>query len=73
MALRRLREQPIASLTENSEPARLGNTQYDDGRDYLLAKYPHNFAMRRQQLSQNATAPAFEYDHSYPCRRTRTA
>jgi len=65
LALRKLREQPIASLTEDSEPARLCNQFYDDALDYLLARHPHNFAMRRQQLAQQASAPAFQYGYAY--------
>ena len=65
LALRQLREQPIASLTEDSEPARICNEFYDQARDYLMAKHPNNFAMTRQQLSQNATAPTFQYLYSY--------
>jgi len=65
LALRKLREQPIASLTEDAEPARLCNQFYDDALDYLLARHPHNFAMRRQQLAQKAEAPAFGYRFAY--------
>ena len=65
IALRKLREQPITSLTQDNEPARLCSQFYDDAVDYLLARHPHNFAMTRQQLSQNAAAPAFEWDYAY--------
>ncbi len=61
LALRKLREQPIAALTENSETARLCHSFYDDARDDLLARHPHNFAMRRQALVQLADPPAVEW------------
>lgn len=65
IALRKLREQPIASLTEDSEPARQCNTYYDDARDFYLARHPHNFALRRAVLAQKATAPAYQYENAY--------
>lgn len=65
LALRKLREQPIASLTQDSEPARLCNQFYDDAVDYLLARHPHNFAMTRQRLGRKAAAPAFGWPYAY--------
>ena len=65
MALRFLREQPITALTENTEPGKILNNIYDDSRDYLLARHPHNFALRRQLLAQLSTAPTYQYDYAY--------
>lgn len=65
IALREVREQPISALTEDSEPARLCNEFYGDLLNLLLSRHPHNFAMRRQQLSQLVTAPAFQYLYQY--------
>ena len=64
-ALAILRANPIASLTEDSENARRCNRFYSRGLRACLRMHPWNFAMARQQLAQNATAPAFEYDHAY--------
>ena len=65
IALRKLREQPIASLLEESEPARLCATLFEPARDALLMRHPSNFSMTRQQLTQQATAPLFEWDYEY--------
>lgn len=65
IALRNLREQPIASMTENSEPARLCNAFYADALDYYLARHPHNFALRRAILAQKSEAPAYQYAYAY--------
>lgn len=65
LALRELREQPITALTDTSEPARFCNQFFDETRDELLELWPHNFAMTRQQLSQEASSPLFEWDYAY--------
>jgi hypothetical protein len=65
IALRALREQPIASLTENSEPAQLCQQFYEQARDDLLERHWHNFAMRRQQLAQISQAADFEWEFAF--------
>ncbi len=65
LALRKLREQPIAALTQDREAARLCNQFYADARDHLLALHPSNFAMARQRLGQNAAPPAFGWRYGY--------
>jgi hypothetical protein len=51
----------IASLTEDSEEARLVAAQFDTARDTVLRAYPWNCAMTRQALAQDATAPISGY------------
>ena len=65
LALRELREQPITSLTDGTEPARFCNQFFAETRDELLEMWPHNFAMTRQQLSQDASAPLIQWNFAY--------
>jgi hypothetical protein len=55
----------IASLSENTKEARLCNLNYAACRDATLRAHPWNFATRRANLAQDATAPAFEYAYRY--------
>jgi hypothetical protein len=65
-ALVRIGASSITALTENSEAARAANVVYDQIRDATLRDHVWNFAVRRVQLAQSATAPAFGYAYSYP-------
>jgi len=66
VALRRVGAERITSLTDGSKSANVANDIYAGVRDDLLRSHPWNFATKRQQLSQSATAPAFEFDFAYP-------
>ena len=44
-ALRRLGDDPITSLTDDTERARLCNAFYEDARDLTLRSHPWNFAI----------------------------
>ena len=44
-ALRKLGDDPITSLTEDTERARLCNAFYNTARDSLLRSHPWNFAI----------------------------
>jgi len=46
-ALRRLGDDPITSLTDDTERARLCNAFYQDSRDLVLRSHPWNFAITR--------------------------
>ena len=57
-ALRRLGDDPITSLTDDTERARLCNSFYPDARDAVLRLHTWNFAVTRASLAQLAAAPA---------------
>jgi len=64
-ALRLLGDDPITSLTDDSERARLCNSLYGDARDYLLRSHPWNFAITRASLAQLSDSPAYQYSYQY--------
>lgn len=55
----------ISDFTENSKPARLVNQRYDGIRDAVFRSHPWNCLIRRAQLPQEVTAPAFGYARQY--------
>ena len=65
LALSRLGDDSISSLTEDSKPARSCNLIYDHTRDVVLADFPWNSAMRRARLAQLSDTPEFGYTHKY--------
>ncbi len=64
-ALRRLGDDPITSLTEDTERARLCNAFYESSRDSLLRSHPWNFAITRATLAQLSTTPAYGFAYQY--------
>ena len=64
-ALRRLGDDPITSLTDDTERARLCNSFYSDTRDAVLRLHPWNFAITRATLAQLSTTPTYEYAYQY--------
>jgi hypothetical protein len=64
-ALRKLGDDPITSLTDDTERARLCNAFYEPTRDAVLRSHPWNFAIERQELSKLVAAPAFDYAYQY--------
>lgn len=64
-ALRRLGDDPITSLTDDTERARLCNALYEDARDLTLRSHPWNFAITRASLAQLSSTPAYGFDHMY--------
>lgn len=65
MALDRLGHQPIVALGENTKAGGLCQRNYARCRDAVLTAHPWNFAIARAELSQDGTAPAFEYDYRF--------
>lgn len=65
MALNELGEDPITSLTEETEAAELCNRFFVPTRDEVLRAFSWNFAIERQGLALLAEAPLFEFDHAY--------
>lgn len=64
-ALRRLGDDPITSLTDDTERARLCNSFYVPSRDLVLRSHPWNFAVTRATLAQLSDTPAYEYSYQY--------
>ena len=50
-ALRQLGDDPITSLTDDTERARLCNALYPDARDSVLRSHPFNFSITRASLT----------------------
>ena len=64
-ALRRLGDDPITSLTDDTERARLCNAFYADARDACLRSHPWNFAITRASLTQLSSTPSYGFDYQY--------
>jgi len=64
-ALRRLGDDPITSLTDDTERARLCNAFYIPSRDQVLRSHPWNFAITRATLAKLSDTPAYEYSYQY--------
>lgn len=65
MALTRLGEGHIVSMSDNTKPAREANTIYQATKDALLAGYNWSFSKTRAILTATLTAPVFEYTLAY--------
>ena len=64
-ALRRLGDDPITSLTDDTERARLCNSFYADTRDAVLRLHPWNFEITRASLAKLSTAPAYGFSNQF--------
>lgn len=64
-ALRRLGDDAITSLTDDTERARLCNAFYSDARDAVLRSHPWNFAITRATLAQLSDTPAYGFNYQY--------
>jgi hypothetical protein len=64
-ALRKLGDDPITSLTEDTERARLCNAFYESSRDSLLRSHPWNFAITRATLAKLSSTPAYGFAYQY--------
>jgi hypothetical protein len=64
-ALRKLGDDPITSLSDNTERARLCNAFFEPTRDAVLRAHVWNFAVVRQELSQLSATPSFDYSYQY--------
>lgn len=66
LALQKLGEPPIVSLTENSAGARAMNACYEALRDRELRANLWKFAKRRATLAPHATTPDFTFSYAFP-------
>jgi hypothetical protein len=64
-ALRRLGDDPITSLSDDSDRARLMNALLPTVLDAVLRAHRWNFAIARASLAAQAAAPAWGYDYGY--------
>lgn len=55
----------ITSLDEDSESARKCRRIYAKTRDQLLEEYPWNFAIKRENFTEDTEEPLFEYEHQF--------
>ena len=65
LALAKVGNEQITSLTENSKAARLCNLVYEPMRDATLRAHPWNFAIKRIELAANTLTPAYEYNTQF--------
>lgn len=65
VALSKLGEQNLLSITDPSPPGRLANRTYDDIRDAMIREYPWNFATKRASLAAEVTAPVWGFARSF--------
>lgn len=64
-ALNSLGASNISSFTENSKAARIVNQRYEGVRDAVFRAHPWNCLIRRAELAQETTPPAFGYANQY--------
>ncbi len=60
-ALLKIGEKPISLLSESV----IADATFAIHRDALIRAHPWNFAMRRDSLAADATAPTWEFDYAY--------
>lgn len=65
MALDVLREQPLASVADNTAEAKWLSRNYDQQRDYLLGNVLWKFALERASIAMDATTPAYGWSYRY--------
>ena len=65
MSLRLIGANRITAITDSVEPARVLTDVYDMIRDEVLSAHPWGFAIKRVLLSEDATAPIFNYAHRF--------
>jgi hypothetical protein len=65
MALAKVGDMYISSLTEGTKQAIFANIFWENARDSLLEAHPWNFAMERVRLALLAGAPVWGYNHKY--------
>jgi hypothetical protein len=64
-ALDLLNEQPVSSTSDTLAPAKWLARNYDQQRDYLLARYYWKFAMTRTLVPEDPTAPDWQWSNRY--------
>jgi len=65
LALSKVGDEQITSLTENKKAARLCNLVYEPLRDSVLRAHFWNFAVERVALAKSTDTPAYEYSAKF--------
>jgi hypothetical protein len=65
LALSKLGEAPITSLSDSTNKARTLNAMYGLKRDELLRMHPWGFAKKRQSLAKDLVKPLFEFSNQF--------
>jgi hypothetical protein len=66
LALTKIGEEQILSLTEDSKAGRLCNLHYQPIRDTVLRSHLWNFAMKRATLAASTIAPEYDFTTQFP-------
>lgn len=61
MALARCGAAPITALTDSNDKARLASEFYEPTVQAMLRRHPWNFAIKREELAEDADAPIDEW------------
>jgi hypothetical protein len=64
-ALTKLGDQRILTLTDNTKPARELNSMFTLVRDQEMRRHRWKFAIKRDQLTADAVAPAWGFQYAY--------
>lgn len=64
-ALTKLGDARILALTDNTKPARELNSMFTLVRDQEMRRHRWKFAIKRDQISADATAPSWGYKYAY--------
>lgn len=64
-ALAKVGQSPIQSLSQDTRAAQLLNGIFDQIQDEFLAQHPWNFAIKREQITANASVPVYEFDYTF--------
>ena len=65
LALTKIGEDQIISLTENSKAGRLCNLHYQPTRDAVLRSHIWNFAIKRVELALSTTTPSYDFAYQF--------
>tara|TARA_R110002153_G_scaffold187360_3_gene340385 strand:- start:345 stop:929 length:585 start_codon:yes stop_codon:yes gene_type:complete len=65
LALTKIGEEQILSLTENNKRGRICNLHYEPIRDAVLRSHIWNFAIKRVELALSVDTPAFDFTHQF--------
>lgn len=61
LALTKIGEEPIISLTEDSKAGRLCNLHFNRTRNMTLRSHSWNFAIKREDLAKSTTDPEYKF------------
>lgn len=65
LALDHIREKPLSTISDDRAEARWLTRNFGHIRDTTTRAYPWNFAKQLNELTEDATAPAYKWDYRY--------